>query len=144
VLDRRLLRNSTQGHTDEITVISEPAGAQVSLDGDVKGNTPVSFTVPSKEDLNIHVAKDGYQPQDLHNPAKTRWGRETFSFFSWVIPVFVDLGSGAAWGHDELTMTTHLEPLAQSSPAAASARASPASGASPGRARRKRLQHRPQ
>jgi hypothetical protein len=120
-----------KGKTDQITVISDPAGAQVSVDGDVKGTTPVSFEVPSKEDLNIHVAKDGYQPQDLNNPAKTRWGWETFSFFSYVIPVFVDMGTGAAWGHDELTMTTHLEPLAQASPATASAGASPAASASP-------------
>ena len=120
-----------KGKTDQITVISEPSGAKVSVNGDEKGTTPVSFDVPSKEDLNVHIAKDGYQAQDLNNPAKTRWGWETFSFFSYVIPVFVDMGTGAAWGHDELTMTTHLEPASQTTSTASSGSASPPAESSP-------------
>jgi PEGA domain len=116
-----------KGRTDQVTVITDPPGAKVSVNGEDKGTAPVSFDVPSKEDLAIHVAKDGYQPQDLSNPAKTRWGWEAFSFFSYVIPVFVDMGTGAAWGHDELTMTTHLEPASQTIPGTASDRPSPAS-----------------
>ncbi|HUA36546.1 MAG TPA: PEGA domain-containing protein [Candidatus Binataceae bacterium] len=124
-----------KGHTDEITVISEPAGAKVSVNGDDKGTTPVTFTVPSKEDLNVHVVKDGYRPEDINDPAKTRWGYEAFSFVEWVVPVFIDMGTGAAWGHDQLSLTTHLEPSPQASPGAAapsvSAQAAPSIEASP-------------
>ncbi|HVP06380.1 MAG TPA: PEGA domain-containing protein [Candidatus Acidoferrum sp.] len=123
-----------KGRTDEITVISEPAGAKVSVNGEEKGTTPVTFTVPSKEDLNVHVVKDGYRAEDINDPATTRWGYEAFSFLEWVVPVFVDMGTGAAWGHDQLSLTTHLEPSSQPSPAAVptvSAEVAPSAGASP-------------
>ena len=118
-----------KGTKDEITVVSDPPGAEVTANESQKGPTPVSFTVPSKEDLNISVSKAGYQPEDLQNPAEFRWGYEAWSFIEWVIPMVVDLSDGAAWGHEHLTMTAHLEPngqptAAEGAPPAASAAAS--------------------
>jgi hypothetical protein len=118
-----------KGTKDEITVVSDPPGAEVTANESEKGPTPVSFTVPSKEDLNISVSKAGYQPEDLQNPAKFRWGYEAWSFIEWVIPMVVDLSDGAAWGHDHLTMTAHLAPNGQATSAAAAAVPSPAAGA---------------
>ena len=131
-----------KGTKDDITVVSDPPGAEVTANESQKGLTPVSFTVPSKEDLNISVSKAGYQPEDLQNPAKFRWGYEAWSFIEWVIPMVVDLSDGAAWGHEHLTMTAHLEPngqptsAAEGAPPAASAaasdvRTSPVAAASP-------------
>jgi PEGA domain len=119
-----------KGTKDEITIVSDPPGAEVTANESQKGPTPVSFTVPSKEDLNISISKAGYQPEDLQNPAKFRWGYEAWSFIEWVIPMVVDLSDGAAWGHEHLTMTAHLEPngqptsAAEGAPPAASAAAS--------------------
>ena len=119
-----------KGTKDEITVVSDPPGAEVTANESQKGLTPVSFTVPSKEDLNISISKAGYQPEDLQDPAKFRWGYEAWSFIEWVIPMVVDLSDGAAWGHEHLTMTAHLEPngqptsAAEGAPSAASAAAS--------------------
>jgi len=107
-----------KGTKDEITVVSDPPGAEVTANESQKGPTPVSFTVPSKEDLNISISKAGYQPEDLQNPAEFRWGYEAWSFIEWVIPMVVDLSDGAAWGHEHLTMTAHLEPNGQPNPAA--------------------------
>jgi hypothetical protein len=117
-----------KGTNEEITVVSDPSGAKVSTNESERGTTPVSFTVPSKEDLNISVTKAGYKEQDLQDPTSFRWGYEVWSFIEWVIPMVVDLSDGAAWGHDHLTMTAHLEPNAQS--AAASDGAAPAPSAS--------------
>jgi hypothetical protein len=107
-----------KGTSDEITVVSDPPGAEVTANESKKGPTPVSFTVPSKEDLNISITKAGYQQEDLQDPAKFRWGYEAWSFIEWVIPMVVDLSDGAAWGHEHLTMTAHLEPNGQPNPAA--------------------------
>ena len=119
-----------KGTKDEITVVSDPPGAEVTANESQKGPTPVSFTVPSKEDLNISVSKAGYQPEDLQNPAKFRWGYEAWSFIEWVIPMVVDLSDGAAWGHEHLTMTAHLEPNGQPNPAAEGAPSAASAAAS--------------
>lgn len=101
-----------KGTTDEITVISDPSGATVVANDSNKGTTPVTFTVRSKDDLNVRVSKEGYRPQDFQNPASFRWGWEIWAFIAYIIPMVVDLASGAAWGHDRLTMTAHLDPVA--------------------------------
>ncbi len=116
-----------KGTKEEITVVSDPSGAKVSANESEKGTTPVSFTVPSKEDLNISITKAGYKEEDLHDPTSFRWGYEVWSFIEWVIPMVVDLSDGAAWGHDHLTITAHLEPNGQ--PATAAEGAPPAATA---------------
>ena len=110
-----------KGTTDQITVISDPPGAQVTSNSSPVGVTPVSFTVPSKEDLNLQVSKPGYQAATMQNEANFRWGYEIWAFLAYIIPGIVDCADGAAWGHDNLVMTTHLEPVAAAAapPAAA-------------------------
>jgi hypothetical protein len=115
-----------KGTTDQVTVISDPPGAQVTSNDSPVGVTPVSFTVPSKKDLNIEVSKVGYQPQTIQNEANFRWGYEIWAFLVYIIPGVVDCADGAAWGHDDLVMTTHLEPIAQPSPVAPTAATPPA------------------
>ncbi len=110
-----------KGTTDQVTVISDPPGAQVTSNDVLVGVTPMSFTVESKRDLNLQVSKDGYQPQTIENEATFRWGYEVWAFLVYIIPGVVDCADGAAWGHDNLVMTTHLTPIAQPSPAAPTA-----------------------
>ncbi len=117
-----------KGTTDQVTVISDPPGAQVTSNDSPVGVTPVSFTVQSKKDLNIQVSKAGYQPQTLQNEANFRWGYEIWAFLAYIIPGIVDCADGAAWGHDDLVMTTHLEPIPQ---AAAAMPPAPAVAAAP-------------
>jgi hypothetical protein len=116
-----------KGTSDEITVVSDPSGAEVSVNESPTGPTPVSFTVPSKQNLNISVTKAGYQQEDLQDPASFRWGYEAWAFLMYIVPMVVDLSDGAAWGHDHLMMTAHLEPNGQ--PTSGAAGAPPAAGA---------------
>jgi PEGA domain len=116
-----------KGTTDQITIISDPSGAQVTSNDSPVGVTPVSFMVPSRKDLNIQVSKPGYQPQALQNEADFRWGYEVWAFLIYIIPGVVDCADGAAWGHDNLVMTTHLEPI----PQAAAPSATPPVAAAP-------------
>jgi hypothetical protein len=110
-----------KGTKDEITVVSDPSGAEVTANETLEGTTPVTFTLPSKQDLTITVAKTGYQPEDLQDPVSFRWGYESWAFIAYVIPMVVDLSDGAAWGHDHLMVTAHLEPIGQPTSAAAGA-----------------------
>jgi hypothetical protein len=116
-----------KGTSDEIAVVSDPPGAEVSVNDADKGPTPVTFTVPSEQNVHITVAKAGYQPEELQDPVSFRWGYEAWAFLAYIIPMVVDMSDGAAWGHDHLTLTAHLEPNSQ--PASAASGAPPATSA---------------
>jgi hypothetical protein len=115
-----------KGTSDEITMVSDPTGADVIANETREGTTPLTFTVPSKQDVTVTVTKGGYHSEDLQDPATFRWGYEACAFIAYVIPMVVDLSDGAAWGHDHLTLAAHLEPTGQA-PAAAAAETAPAS-----------------
>ena len=108
-----------KGTTDQITVVSDPSGAQVASNNSMVGTTPVTFTVPSKQDVNIQVSKAGYQSEIIANPSSFRWGYEIWGFLVYLIPMGVDLADGAAWGHDNLVMTAHLNQVAAAPTASA-------------------------
>ncbi len=80
-----------KGTTDQVTVISDPPGAQVTSNDSLLGVTPVTFTVESKRDfLNLQVSKDGFlsTPDALRmkrrSDGATRWG-----FLAYLIPGIV-------------------------------------------------------
>jgi hypothetical protein len=45
-----------------VAVASEPPGADVSLDGEVKGRTPLSLQVPGEGTHQVRLTLEGYQP----------------------------------------------------------------------------------
>lgn len=106
-----------KGTTDQIMISSDPAGADVSINDQQSGKTPFVTSVPSSQNLQIHLAKVGYQDQSLTDDATFRWGYEAWSFIVYVIPLGVDLADGAAWGHQQTMIAAHLEPIGE--PAAA-------------------------
>lgn len=107
-----------KGTTDQIMVSTDPAGADVSINDQQSGKTPFVTTVPSSQNLKIHLAKAGYQDQEIADDATFRWGYEICSFLLYVIPLVVDLSDGAAWGHQQTMIAGHLEPIAQTAPPA--------------------------
>ncbi|HUO04803.1 MAG TPA: PEGA domain-containing protein [Candidatus Binataceae bacterium] len=111
-----------KGTEEQIMVSSDPAGADVDINGQRSGKTPYVANVKSSEDLHIRVSKDGYQPDEVSDPATFRSGYELWSFLCYVIPLVVDLSDGAAWGHDQTMVAVHLEPTSH---AVAQAQTSP-------------------
>lgn len=102
-----------KGTTDQIMVSTDPAGAKVSINSQQSGETPFVATVPSSQNLHIHLQKAGYQDQDIEDDASFRWGYEFWSFVAYVIPLVVDLSDGAAWGHEQTMIAGHLQHVAQ-------------------------------
>jgi len=92
-------------------VSSDPAGADVSINGQQNGKTPLVTTVPSSQNLQIQVTAVGYQTTTVTDDATFRWGYEIWSFICYVIPLGVDLADGAAWGHQQTMIAAHLEPI---------------------------------
>ncbi len=118
-----------KGRTEQIMVSSDPAGVDVSINGEPSGKTPVVTTVPSSRNLQIQLTKAGYQEQTVTDDATFRWGYEAWSFVCYVLPMGVDLLDGAAWGHQQTMIAAHLEPVAQ--PATQSNQAQPQTNPKP-------------
>lgn len=56
----------TRGKTDALVVNSTPSGAQVELsDGQSCNNTPCTFKLPRKSEINVLIKKDRCEPQQI-------------------------------------------------------------------------------
>ena len=51
------------GSSQQLTVIADPAGAQVLSNGTAAGTTPLQYQVPRRGDLVVEVQKPGYKSQ---------------------------------------------------------------------------------
>ena len=98
-----------KGRTDNITVVTDPAGAQVIVNGETKGLSPVTFAVPSDQALDIKLTKDGYQPAQVSNLPTERSGYELWDVVGGIIPLLIDRNDGAVMGHETTTTVVHLE-----------------------------------
>jgi PEGA domain len=54
------------GKNQEVIVKTEPAGAQVDIDGIEAGETPLILTLPRKQDHVVNVSMEGYHAQTAH------------------------------------------------------------------------------
>jgi PEGA domain len=94
-----------------------PAGASVSVNGQQTGLTPYVASVPSSENLDIQIAKPGFQTVSVKDETSFRWDYEIWSFVEFVIPLGIDMADGAAWGHDQTMVAVHMDPLSRTATA---------------------------
>ena len=65
----------TRGTNDVLVVQSSPSGAQVELsDGQTCNNTPCTFKLPRKSELNVLIKKDGCEAQQIRVTNKVSGG----------------------------------------------------------------------
>jgi PEGA domain len=100
-----------KGRTDQIAVVSDPQGARVTVNGEYKGLSPVTFAVPSDRALDIQVTKDGYQSEQVENLPSDRSGYELMDLLSGLFPLLIDRTDGASMGHETTTTVVRLKPL---------------------------------
>ena len=102
-----------QGKTEDITVISDPIGADVTLSNGMTGITPFTITVPRERDLAFHYSKPGYHSVSVYDDANVEDGYITADWVSILltgIPVawLTDVSSGAAHTHTKTTVAARL------------------------------------
>jgi hypothetical protein len=102
-----------QGNSEEIMVESDPPGAQVSVNDGRQGITPYSLKTNRNDDLEIHVSKPGYSPEDIADTTHVEWGYLVSDiFFTGLIGLAVDGIDGAMFYHNQTMVSAHLEPAA--------------------------------
>lgn len=95
------------GSSDNVSVMSEPTGGKVYINGNFMGNTPVNLNLKRDKDYNIMVKKDGYEPA---NATLTRsFNAVAILNLAGLLCWVVDIVTGAMWKFDQNAITVTLE-----------------------------------
>ena len=99
-----------KGTQEEVALSSDPTGAAVYVNGNMKGTTPLHLKLISKETYTIEFRKDGYQPQTvtITNRVGTKW--VILDVLGGLAPVIVDVATGSWYQLDPNTAHAVLEP----------------------------------
>ena len=89
-----------QGSTEEITVISEPPGATVTLSTGETKTTPFTMTVPRNQDLQLHFQKAGYQPVNISDSTRVE-PIIALDAIPFLLPWAIDASAGAGYEHQQ-------------------------------------------
>lgn len=97
------------GSNARVQVQSEPPGAIVYVDGNPVGETPLTVQV-SHDNHHVRLAKPGYAAAQAQLTASfSGWSLVGFSF---IVPVLIDIGTGAITSLDQSAIYLHLQPTA--------------------------------
>ncbi len=89
----------TRGKNDVLVVNSTPSGAQVKMsNGESCLNTPCSFKVPRRSELNVVIQKAGCEPQQIRVTHKTAGEGGAALAGNVLVGGFIGLGVDAATG----------------------------------------------
>ena len=85
------------GGTQRMNISSTPSAALVSVDGTQQGQTPTMVTLSRKQQHQVRVELQGYQPYEVTLEKKVNgwvWGNIVFGG---IIGLIVDASTGAMW-----------------------------------------------
>lgn len=97
------------GGKAKMTAQSDPEGAEVIINGQSYGKTPVKFKLKTKEDYNIVFKKDGYKPVTIKVNSKVGAGWIVLDVLMGLVPVIVDAATGAWNKLDQRNLNAVLE-----------------------------------
>ena len=83
------------GEATPVSMNSNPTGAQVLVDGDVVGATPITIDISVKEDHRVTFRLDGYDDVTciLNRKVGTTW--IILDILAGVVPIIIDAATGA-------------------------------------------------
>jgi len=98
-----------KGTNEEISINSDPQRAQVFINGDLYGETPISVELESKKTYMIEFKKEGYETKtyQLNNHVGAGW--IVLDVLGGLIPVIVDAATGAWYHLDQKNVNMLLE-----------------------------------
>ncbi|MEW6457172.1 MAG: PEGA domain-containing protein [Acidobacteriota bacterium] len=100
-----------KGTSEEINFNSDPTGAQVFINGNFTGTTPLSIKLESKKTYTIEFQKKGYAPQTvtITNRVGTVW--IILDVLGGLIPVIIDAATGAWYVLDQKNVNAILQKI---------------------------------
>lgn len=98
-----------KGEYRSMNLKSEPGGAQVFINGEYYGRTPVRVELRPKQDYTIEFKKDGYEPETRHIKNEIGVGWVILDVVLGVVPVLIDGLTGSWYDFNQKCVNAILE-----------------------------------
>lgn len=86
------------GGVQQVGIASAPSGARVTIDGVDAGVTPLVASLSRRRAHVVRIARDGYAPfEGRVGRNLSAWALLDYPWILLVVPVVVDVGTGALW-----------------------------------------------
>ena len=102
-----------KGANEDVKVESSPSGAEVVVNGQPKGTTPVTLSLESKETYDFTFKKKGYEDRHLSVGHGLGAGWVVLDVLLGIIPVVVDAVTGAWYSLDRTSISVELDEVSQ-------------------------------
>lgn len=97
------------GSTDKINFSSDPTGAQVYVNGQLMGITPLEIKLESKHTYNIEFRKEGYANKTVVVTNSVGAGWIILDVLFGLVPIIVDAATGNWYSLDQEHVNAALE-----------------------------------
>lgn len=98
-----------KGNSSKLDLNSEPQAAQVYVNGNLMGETPVRLKLESKGTYSIEFKKDGYKTKTVNIQNHVGAGWIVLDVLTGLVPVIIDAMTGAWYGLDQTNVNAILE-----------------------------------
>jgi hypothetical protein len=98
-----------KGSRESLTIVSEPAGAKVQINGADLGNTPLTTRVHGTNDQMIQVRKEGYETRSILVASSVGAGWIVVDLVCGILPLIVDAVTGDWKSLDQNNVNVVLE-----------------------------------
>ena len=99
------------GGNEELNVSSEPAGANVVIDGTERGVTPLATKVERKKDHAVVLTKEGFEENQSRVESHLSWWVAGNVILGGVVGILVDVLSGGGYTIEPGAVAVTLKPI---------------------------------
>ena len=98
-----------KGTTEEVNLTSEPLKAEVFVNGQSRGATPIALKLESKKTYSIEFRKEGYKSRTYNIANHVGAGWIILDVLTGLVGVIVDAATGAWYSLDQKNVNAVLE-----------------------------------
>jgi hypothetical protein len=98
-----------KGNSSKINFNSNPQGAQIYVNGNYMGDTPIILKLESKQTYNIEFKKEGYKTKAFNITNHVGVGWIVLDVIFGLVPVIVDAATGSWYELDQKIVNALLE-----------------------------------
>ncbi len=90
-----------KGASENVDFSSDPSGADVYVNGSLRGKTPINLKLESKKTYTIEFKKEGHEPRSYTITNHVGAGWIILDILGGLIPIIVDAATGAWYELDQ-------------------------------------------
>jgi hypothetical protein len=98
-----------KGISSKLDLNSDPQGAQVFVNGNLMGETPVRIKLESKGTYSIEFKKEGFKTKTFNIQNHVGAGWIVLDILGGLLPIIVDAATGAWYDLDQTAVNAILE-----------------------------------